>query len=330
MVTINDIATRAGVSRTTVSRVINQSGYVSEKAREKIRLVIEETGYVPSEHAKSLRLQRTKVVGVILPKISTETTSRIVGGIDKELSGEGYQILLANSNLEMAKEIEHLKLLESRRVDGIILIATNTEPELLETIDSLSVPIVAVGQDIPGISSVVYDDYRAAAMLTEEIIKKGHTRIAFIGVEKSDYAVGVVRKKAFLETMEKYHLPVKDEWVQTATFSIAAGEEAAEAILKTDPEVPTAIFAVTDRLAVGAMQTLRRKNYRLPEDMAIVGMGASDMSAYITPALTTVDYHYEAAGREASRMLLQNLKKGEKKVEKSRMRYRLLERNSLL
>ncbi|PTL38598.1 LacI family DNA-binding transcriptional regulator [Alkalicoccus saliphilus] len=329
MVTINDIARRAGVSRTTVSRFINESGYVSEKARENISRVIEATGYVPSEQAKSLRLKRTKVIGVVIPKISTETMSRVVNGMDEVLQQEGYQILLASSSLDKEKEIEQLKLLESRRVDGIILVATNREPELLEAVKNLSVPVVAVGQHLPDISSVVYNDYEAAKSLTKEILRAGHTKIGFIGVDEADYSVGVLRKKGFLDALKENGCSVESGWMQTASFSISAGEEAAARLLDQSKTLPTAVLAVTDRLAVGVMQTLRKEGFDLPGEMAVAGMGASDMSAYVTPALTTVDYYYEEAGKVSAGILLKAITGRAKKVEKSQMDYRLLKRDSL-
>lgn len=329
MVTINDIAKLAGVSRTTVSRFLNRSGYVGEEANQKIKQVIKETGYTPSEHAKSLRLQRTKVIGVVIPKISTETASRIVDGMDQILSAEGYQILLANSGLNKEKEIDQLKLLESRRVDGIILVATNREARLVETIGQLRVPLIAVGQDIPGSSSVIYDDYYAAKMIMETMIEKGYQNIAFIGVDESDEAVGVQRKQAYLDVMETHHIALEEAWVQTASFNLQAGESSMERILQDSVKRPDAVFAVTDRLAVGALQTMRRFGIHVPDEMGLAGMGASEMARYVTPALTTVDYQYEEAGKESARQLLEEIVSGKKKIEKTRLSYRLLERDSL-
>lgn len=155
LVTILDIAKMANVSRTTVSRVINNSGYVSEEVRERVMKVIKDTGYVPSQQAKSLRTKETKVIGVILPRISTETASKIVAGIDEVLSKEGYQILLATTNLQVEKEIEYLRLLVNRHVDGIIFVATNILPEVVEEIKQVQVPIIVVGQNMPDVSSVL-------------------------------------------------------------------------------------------------------------------------------------------------------------------------------
>ncbi|KUP04120.1 DNA-binding protein [Bacillus coahuilensis m2-6] len=329
MITIKDIAERANVSRTTVSRVLNESGYVSEDARKRVMKVIEETGYVPSEHAKSLRTKKTKVVGVILPKISTETAARVVNGIDDVLAKEGYQILLANTNLRTKKELEYLKLLQSRQVDGIILMATNLSKEILMQIKELKVPFVALGQDIPDQSSVFYDDYRAAQEMTELFIKEGHDRIAFIGVDESDRAVGYLRKRGFLDTLEKHGISIEETYIETAEFSSEAGYEAMERILETSEERPTGVFAVTDRLAIGAMKCLKEKGIVLPQDMKLAGVGASELSKYVTPALTTIDFQYEEAGAEAAKLIMNKVIHNQKTVKKFKLNYGIIRKDSL-
>lgn len=330
MVTINDIANLAGVSRTTVSRVLNSSGYVSEDAKRKVQKMIDKTGYIPSEHAKSLRTKKTKVIGVVLPKISTETASRVVDGIDHEISKHGYHILLGNSNLDAEKEMEQLRLLQSRRVDGIILIATNREESLIQTIKEINLPVVALGQDLPGVSSVIYDDYAASREVTELFLKRGHTKVGFIGISEKDRAVGYERKRAYLDVMKEAGLHIEKGWMQQGVFNITSGGEAMKRMLHDSLNVPTAIFAVTDRLAIGAMKQLEKEKISIPENMAIMGIGASDLSQYVTPPLSTVDYNHEEAGRETAKMLIDALLSGEKKIKKISMNYRLVIRDSLL
>jgi LacI family transcriptional regulator, sucrose operon repressor len=304
LVTIKEIAEMAGVSRTTVSRVLNNSGYVSEDARKRVEKVIEETGYAPSEQAKSLRTKKTKVIGVILPTIQTETPSRIVTGVGKELSNNGYQILLANTNLDKQKEVDYLDLLRLRQVDGIILIATNTEPNLMEKIKEIKVPVVIVGQEAEDMMYVTYDDYHAAFDLTSLFIERGHRNIAFIGVDETDRAVGHLRKKGFLDAMKSNGLMVEPEWMQTGVFDIDSGHNAMKLILEKSSNKPTATIAVTDRLAIGAMSYLKEKGLRIPEQMALAGFGASEIAKYMEPPLTTVDYQNEKAGEEAAKQLL--------------------------
>lgn len=329
MLTIKEIAARANVSRTTVSRVLNHSGYVSEEAKKRVDKVIEETGYIPSENAKSLRTKKTKVIGVILPKISTETSSRLVYGIDERLAKEGYQILLANTNLNPDKEIESLKLLKSRHVDGIILSATNINQDLLDEINQLNIPFVMVGQDVEGLTNVLYDDYQAAKDMTNLLIKKGYKQIAFIGVDESDQAVGVSRKSGYLDAMKEARLEVEKSWVEKGIFDVESGSECMKRIINKSSKLPTAVLTVTDRLAIGAMQTIKQNGLSIPDDIAVAGMGASELSKFITPSLTTVDFSIEDAGREAAALILEKIEGTHCSGENRNISYRLLERGSI-
>ncbi|MRH41353.1 LacI family DNA-binding transcriptional regulator [Aquibacillus halophilus] len=329
MATIKEIAAMASVSRTTVSRVLNNSGYVSEDVRKRINKVIEETGYIPSQQAKSLRTKKTKVIGVILPTIKTETSGRLVAGIDEVLSEAGYQILLANTNLDRQKEIEFLQLLKVRQVDGIILAATNVNDELVEKIKQLDIPFVAIGQEIQGIFNVLYDDYHAARDMTSLFVRKGHKRISFIGVDESDRAVGFLRKKGFLDEMNNNNLSVEDAWVEKGVFNIQSGYEAMARIIQNSTRIPTAVFAVTDRLAIGAMRYLNEHSYTIPDEMAIAGIGASEMSKYVTPPLTTIDYFNESVGHEAAKLILNRTTNHNKEFKKITSNYRLIERDSV-
>jgi LacI family transcriptional regulator, sucrose operon repressor len=304
LITIKEVAKRANVSSATVSRMLNESGYVSEEARERILKVIEQTGYVPSENAKSLRTKKTKVIGVILPKLGSETTSRMVNGLDRVLAAEGYQLLLANTNLNAGKEIEFLKLLKSRDVEGIVLSATNTNDLLLEEIQKLNIPFVVVGQDMPDTPSVVFNETMAAQEMIDYLIEKGHVKVAFIGVSESDRAVGMLRKKGYLAAMKEHDLQIEDHWIQTAVFDVESGYHAMKKIMEKSDQRPTAVFAVTDRLAIGAMNYIKETGLRIPEDMALAGVGASELSQYVTPSLTTIDFQYNNAGQKAANLIL--------------------------
>ncbi|WP_394233711.1 LacI family DNA-binding transcriptional regulator [Niallia oryzisoli] len=329
MITIKEIAERANVSRTTVSRVLNNSGYVSEEAKKRVQKVIEETGYIPSENAKALRTKKTKVIGVILPKISTETSSRLVTGLDEIFAKEGYQILLTNTNLVSEKEIEYLKLLKSRHVDGIILSATNINRPLIEEIFKLKIPFVTVGQYISGLANVLFDDYQASKDMVNFLIKKGHKNIAFIGVNEKDRAVGYLRKLGYLDAMKENHLPCDKSWIQIGKFNVDSGYQRMKEILDSSKQKPTAVLAVTDRLAIGALQYIKEIGLSIPNDIAVVGMGGSELSRFISPALTTIDFSIEDAGREAATLLLEQINGGNYHETIRTIRYRLLERSSI-
>ncbi|UOQ46408.1 LacI family transcriptional regulator [Halobacillus salinarum] len=329
MTTINDIAEMAKVSRTTVSRALNDSGYVSEDVRKRIMKIVEETGYLPSQSAKSLRTKRSNVVGVILPRLSTETATRVVNGINEVLAKQGFQILLTDTELDKNKEIEYIRLLKSRHVDGIILLATNVNDALTQAIQQADLPFLSIGQQLPGVASLVYDDYHASADLANMLVHRGHKRIGFIGVSEEDPAVGQLRQQAYLDTLKQNGLPIHKEWIEKGDFTIESGYEAMKKILRNSKDVkPSAVFAVTDRMAIGAMEYLKEQGYLIPEHMAVAGIGASLMSKYITPSLTTVDYSNKEAGRKAAELLLAKLNH-EEIEDKIELSYRLIQRDSV-
>ncbi|KMM36480.1 LacI family DNA-binding transcriptional regulator [Guptibacillus hwajinpoensis] len=329
MPTIKDVAKRAGVSRTTVSRVLNDNGYVSHEARTRVVEAVKEMGYIPSAHAKTMRTKRSGVIGVILPRISTETASRVVNGIEEELAANGYQILLTNTQLKPEKEIQNIKLLKSRQVDGIILLATNRNQDLLETIADLSIPFVALGQELTGVTSVVYDDYHSAFDVTESFISEGHQQIGFIGVPETDHAVGFLRKQGYLDAMAKHNLPVKEEWIQDGNFSFESGYQAAKQLMEQAQVKPTAVFAVTDRMAIGALGYLKENQINVPSEVALFGIGASDLSKHVTPPLSTVDYFNEDAGQKTAQLILEQLTGKIIEKEKIKLNYRLIKRDSV-
>lgn len=309
MATINEIASKAGVSRTTVSRVLNDSGYVSEAVRLRVLSVIEETGYVPSESAKSLRTKKSKVVGVVLPKISTETSSRLVKGIDDILAAEGYQILLVNTNLSIEKETESLRLLKSRNVDGIILSATHVGKELQNVLQETNIPNVVVGQPYPEMYNVVFDDFVAGKELTERIIRNGYKKIAYIGVTESDYSVGVMRKEGVKCALKEANIHLPLEWNWSGTFDIQSGHDGTKAIMEAGIGYPDVIIAATDRLAVGAFEYLNQRNINVPKEILLAGMGTSELSRYVIPSLWTIDFPIEEAGKSAANLLLSQLER---------------------
>lgn len=329
--TIKEIAKLAGVSKSTVSRVINDSEHVSDRARKKVKEVIQETGYVPNSLAKNLKRNKTDTIGVVLPKINTSTFSSAVEGISNIMYQKGYNLLLTNTKLNIKDEITYLKLLKEKRVRGIIFFATEITEEHLKVLNKIEIPVVIVGQDSSELLDypcVIQDDFNAASSIVDYLVSQGHKKIAYIGVKESDVAVGKLRKKAYLKVLAENGLEIKDSYLYQGDFSIQSGYRGMKKILEKVEEIPTAVFAVTDRLALGAIKLLKEKGYQVPGDISVVGIGNSDISPWVVPEITTINYDHLKTGERAAEILLEYLDGG---IHKARevMDYQIIERNSV-
>lgn len=247
---INEIAKMAGVSRATVSRYLN-NGYVSEEKKKVISKVIEETGYQPSSQAQMLRTKKTKLVGVILPKIDSNTISREVAGISDILTQKGYQMILANTNNSVEEELKYLSLFKDNQVDGVIFIATILTKQHREMLKEYKVPIVLLGQHLEGYPCIFQDDHKAAMSLTEQMLKTGK-KFGYITVTDKDEAVGKMRISGVEEILKKNNIGLDKSCVKCGNFTLESGYEKAEELFTEHPDIDTLICA-TDTMAVGAV-----------------------------------------------------------------------------
>lgn len=328
---IIEIAKLAGVSKSTVSRYLND-GYVSYENRLKIQEIIASTGYTPSRQAKTLRTKKTNLIGVIVPKISTETASRVVEGISNEVCKYGYDILIANTDLSIDKEIEYLKIFKNNQVDGIILMATKLTEKHMKIMDSIELPIVIVAQKCENYPCVYHDDYNAAKDMVKLLLNSGHREIAFIGVTEEDISVGFERKRGYVDALSEYGISFKEEFLKKGDFSMDSGYKLAAELMNQN-EKPEAIFAVSDNIAVGAMQYLTEMGYKIPGDISICGIGDSKISRVVTPKLTTAHYFYKTSGEKSAEIMMnllnEKLARSKNNVEKIKLGYRLEIRNSV-
>lgn len=197
VVKMKDVAELASVSSAAVSRYLNGGYMISADKAERIKQAIELTGYVRSSQARALRTGSTKLIGVIVPKINSESVSRITAGIGQVLGRRGYQMLLANTDNVPDRELEYLDLFQNHPVDGIVLVATMITGEHRRAIESCRVPIVLIGQHVEGAACVYHDDYEAAFELGQALAKRAEGKIAYIGVAEEDRAAGYDRRRGF-------------------------------------------------------------------------------------------------------------------------------------
>ena len=324
---IQEVANLAGVSRTTVSRYLN-GGYVSAEKKERIRKVIEETGYQPISQAQMLRTKKTGLVGVILPKISSDTVGRMVAGISSVLRAHDYQMLLGNTDNDPDEELKYLALFRENRVDGIIFIATVFTPKHKQLLKECSVPVVILGQRLEGYSSVYQDDYHAAREMTHLLLKNGK-KPAYIGVTVRDEAAGLSRKKGFEDAVEECGSVCPPERMLEADFSVASGREKMQLLLQETTDFDC-VFCATDSIAAGAMLALKEAGRQIPKDVQIAGIGDTQTAYLMSPRLSTVRFHYQTAGEEAAGILIGAMETGTAVTREIRLGYEVIRMESVI
>lgn len=322
---ISEFAKVADVSKSAVSRYFN-NGYLSEEKREKIEKAIEITGYSPNISAHS-KTRVTKQVGVILPKLSGESSARIIEGITEILNAEGYQILLANTANDHNKEIHFLDLFKQNRVDGVILLATIFTDLHRRMLAKMHVPVIIVGQNIKGYSCVCHDDEGAAYALTKLMFQNGAESPGFIGANMNDIAAGKNRKLGFERAVKEAGITLNSDFCQIAKFSIDSGYEKAKYILSKKSR-PDCIFCATDSIAAGAMLYCRENGIRIPDDILIASIGDTRMGELAYAPLTTAHFHYKTAGISAANMLLTEIKSSNIIPRTLQLDFEIIERKS--
>lgn len=323
---IAEVARLAGVSSAAVSRYFN-NGYVSEEKREAIRRVVEETGYRPSLQAQTLRTHRTRMIGVILPRIDSAAVSSMVSGILSVLDDNGYQMLLADTQNNEQKELEYLSLFGEKQVDGVIFIATVFTAAHKKALKAVNLPLVLLGQSLSGCSGVCFDDYHSIYDMTSLLLEKGRRRLVFLSAFHKDKAAGLDRYRGYRDGVMDAGFPELAERYAIAKFSMEGGREAMARLLDTWGE-PDGVVCATDTMAIGAMQELKKRGIGVPETVLVAGHGDSVTGTVTSPTLTTIHYSYEEAGTLAAQLLLERMGNGELPSREIKLGYSLVERGS--
>lgn len=341
--TIKEIAQLAGVSSAAVSRYLN-GGYVSEEKKEQIRKVIEETGYQPSAQARQLRTKKARLVGVVVPKINSQSISRITAGIEKVLSGKGYQMLLAGTDNNPKKEVEYLQLFASYPVDGIVLIGTMFTGEHKRFLKNTSVPVVVVGQHVSYANCVYHDDYGAGRAIGKAMAERSRRGIAYIGVTREDKAAGAAREDGFRAGVKAAGVEFKEEFRRVSEFTLEAGYQAASDLLDAKCDIDV-ICCATDTIAAGALKAVRmreearretgsgredpQESYKAPEgnpeseEILVSGFGDNQLLKAITGGIPTVHFGYMTSGICGAELLLDILERGDSIPVEMKLGFRL-------
>ncbi|MDO5559262.1 MAG: LacI family DNA-binding transcriptional regulator [Oscillospiraceae bacterium] len=323
---ITEFSKIAQVSKSAVSRYFN-NGYLSQDKREKIEEAIRTTGYCPSIQAQTIRTRKTKLVGVIIPKLSSESCAKVTEGISEILSEEGYQILLANTANDPEKEIEYLDLFRQNRVDGVIFLATVFSQAHHTLLRKMRIPVIIVGQQYKGYNCVCHDDYGAAHALTTLMISKGSSNPAFLGVTNEDISAGLSRKEGFIQAVKDAGIAIGASNIGLSDFTMESGYVQTKRMLSTALR-PDCLLCATDNIALGAMQYCREKHISIPGDIMIAAFGDNKIDRVTEVSLTSAHLHYTTSGRDAAQMLLLNLRTNETVPKILKLDYEIIERQS--
>ena len=285
MATIVDVAKLAGVTPTTVSRVINNRGYISEKTKNKVHEAMEQLGYQPNEIARSLTKQKSNTIGIIVPHISHPYFAKLISNLENEAAKKDYKIILCNSKEKAEKEKQYLDMCKSNRVAGIILCSGNVESNKINTGD---IPVVLLEKNFEeGKLGIQCDNYQGGKLATEHLIECGCKKVLhFSGVIDEEMPADN-REKAFIDTCIKNSVKYYIKKFDINTYNQMDYYEAIKDTLTEIKEID-GIFASSDLIAAQVIQVCNELNIRIPQDIKLVGFDDVEISKLTTPTITTI------------------------------------------
>lgn len=326
-INITEVAKQAGVSIATVSRVINSPDKVKESTRRKIESIIEETGYRPNILARELAEKSTKLIGIITHSITGEGIPNSIYGISRELESQDFNIMIACTNGDLESERKNFYMFQSKRVEGVLFFTRHFKEEHQEMINRLPFPVVVLLQNTEkaGVPFVSFDNYHFANEATKKIINLGHEQIAFIS-GPTDSNNSREREAGFIEAMQAKSL--NHHRIFHGDYSIGSGYQITKAMINEATNM-TAIIAVNDGMAIGAINCLKDHGYQVPADISVLGLDETTLADASRPKLSGVYYSYQALGTEGAKLLMKQIKHHTFEFEKHIIPYEIRLRDSV-
>lgn len=309
-VTIKDVARKAGVSPSTVSRVISKHPRISKETAQRVMQVMNELGYHPNIMAKSLVSKTTNTLGIILPRPVDELFQNyffheVIRGILSQANRSGYDLLMASGSNEKEEMDTVMRLVRGRRVDGIILLSSKTHDPLIAFLEESDIPFVIIGRsaEFPDAYTVDNDNVQAAYDAAQHLINQGHKSIGFVS-GPPDLTVSQDRMEGYRKAMAEAGLPVRNDWIVETEFLQESGYRAMSMLMSL-PERPTALIAIDDVVAFGVLHGLSELGYRVPDDISLVSFNNISLSELSSPPLTSIDIGTYQIGYLTSKTLIQ-------------------------
>ncbi len=304
-VTIKDIAKKAGVSHSTVSRALHGNPLISDETVARIHKIAREMGYFPSAAARTLKTNRSQVLGVILSSMDDPFFSEVLQGVENEIQGSGYSLFIAAAQNNPEREREIVQTMVEHRTDGVIICSTSFSEDQGRSFLQYGVPIVVVNNQAAEEFrySIYHDDIYGSKQVTRHLIELGHKKIAYLGNTLSG-RTNNDRLAGFKQAMETAELPISADFILEVSGGAPENSRTVVKQLRNYPTRPTALICYNDMLAIGVLKEFQQSNIQVPQDISITGFDNIVFSAYTNPPLTTFDQPKRFIGSEAARLLL--------------------------
>ena len=328
MATIHDVAQDAGVSPTTVSRYLNNRIELPPTTAARIDAAISKLDYRPNLLAKRLSTGKTEAVGLVAPEIREPFFAELASAFEDEADRHGYTVFMSSTRSDRKREIASLERLADRHVDGLLMMTNTPDDGTLAAMIGKRRNVVIIDEDIPGITvpRIFVDNTEGAYQATRHLVEAGHRRIAYLGGPIGLLTV-TERREGFMMAMNEAGVPVRPEYVAMGSFAPELARAATQTFLDL-PLPPTAIFASSDYLAIGALMGLRDRNVSVPDEVSLIGFDDVAFGALLTPPLTAIRQPVEQLGRLGFQTLLALLN-GETPPLLTRLPIELIRRQSV-
>ncbi len=307
MITIADVAKRAGVSKMTVSRAINNSGYISQATRARVEQAIAELGYIPNALARSLRYKQTRTIALIVTDITNPFFTTVARGVEDMANDQGFSVIFCNTDEAPDEEAQYVNVLLQKQVDGLLLVPTGGAAEIVEFLNNHTVPFVLLDRRVPGVNVDVVrcDSEQGAHDIVQHLLDLGHRRIAALGGSAS-ITSSSDRVKGYQRAMIEAGLKHESYRAYFTAFTVEGGHRAAQQAL-AETTLPTAFFAANNFIAIGAIRLLRERGLSVPDDISVVSFDDLPAALLLDPFLTVIEQHAYEMGRRATQRLFDRL-----------------------
>ncbi|WPC76892.1 substrate-binding domain-containing protein [Vibrio porteresiae] len=330
MPTMKDIAKLAGVSTSTVSHVINKTRFVSDEIAEKVNAAAKQLNYAPSALARSLKMNRTKTIGMLVTTSTNPFFGEVVKGVERSCYHQGYNLILCNTEGDSERMRASIDTLLQKRVDGLMLMCTTLEGEHLDEFERYpDIPVVVMdwGPMVNGSDKILDNSFRGGYMATQHLIDCGHRRIGCITGPLNQHQAKS-RYEGYQKALSDAGLPEHLEWVVESNFECEGGFAAMNQLMAGD-SLPSALFVSNDMMAMGAINAAAEQQISVPEQISIIGYDDIRIAQFMTPSLTTIHQPKYRLGKAAVEALLAKLQHPESAPQIIQLEPTLIERKSI-